>query len=570
MKKLFLPLVCALLCASVSCKDDSGNYPQPTPKITVTTDPVSAISGTTAVSGGTVSSTTGYAEISARGVCWSASEDPTVADSRTSDGTGTGSFTSTLTGLTPGTRYHVRAYAVQGSETVYGASVAFVAGLTPPSVATGPISDITQNTAAGSGQVIAAGDRPVTEAGLCWSTAENPTLENDYTVEDVAADGSFTSQLVYLAANTTYYVRAYATSEAGTGYGETVQFRTTEETPIQIADDAFRTYLLEHYDSNRDGRLQSGEALLVTDIDLQAVGGVHSLEGIRSFPNLRILRAATTDPALIAAGQQNSIPQIDLSGMKHLEELWCVNAGVAKIDLSECTSLHTFHGNGNRLAAVDVSTCTALREMHLNQNPLTQCDLSANANLERIGLIQTQIARLDLSGKAKLNGVWCGAGVIESLDVSGCTALRDLLCESNRLTSLDVTGCTLLTTLHVYNNAGLESVTGLETCSGLVVLHIYQTAIASLTLQNPSLVELFCHTCPNLTSLDVTQCPALDAIVASINPRLVSLDISRCAYVMRFLHLVENTVMERLVMKTGQTVTGDFFVPDYVQISYVD
>lgn len=569
MKNLFLPILCALLCASVSCKDDSGDYPQPTPKITVTTDPVSGISGTSAVSGGTVSSS-GYAEISARGVCWNTTGNPTLADSSTSDGTGTGSFVSTLTGLVPGTRYYVRAYAVQDAETVYGASVDFVAGLTPPTVATGAVTDITQNTATGSGRLVSAGDRPVTEAGLCWSVSENPTLGDDYTVEDVAADGSFTSQLVYLAANTTYYVRAYATSEAGTGYGEAIPFRTAEETPIEIPDDAFRTYLIEHYDSNRDGRLQTGEAQLVTEIDLQAVGGVHSLEGIKSFPNLRILRAGTTDAALIQAGQQNSIAQIDLGGMKNLEELWCVNAGISKIELNGCSSLHTFHGNGNQIGKIDVSSCTALREMHLNQNPLTVCDLSANTNLERIGLIQTQIARIDLSGKTKLNGVWCGAGVVESIDVSGCTALRDLLCETNRITSIDVTGCTQLTTLHVFNNPGLESVKGLETCSGLVVLHIYQTAVASLTLHNPSLVELFCHTCPNLTSLDVTQCPALDAIVASINPRLVSLDISRCAYVMRFLHLVENTVMESLVMKTGQTVTGDFFVPDYVHISYVD
>lgn len=568
MKKslLFCALVCTLLS---SCKEEGGDYPQPTPKITVTTDPVSAIAGTTAVSGGTVIGT-GYAEIAARGVCWNTSDAPTLADSSTSDGTGTGAFVSTLTALTEGTRYYVRAYAVQESEIVYGASVTFVAGLAAPTVTTGPIADITQSTACGSGHVAAAGDRPVTEAGLCWSTTENPTLADDYTVEEVAADGNFTSQLVYLAANTTYYVRAYATSEAGTGYGNQVIFRTKEETPVEIADDAFRSYLVEHYDSNRDGRLQTGEAQLVTDIDLSAVGGVGSLEGIKSFPNLRILRVATTDPALIAAGQQNVVERIDVAGMSHLEELWCVAAGVRQIDVTGCTQLHTLHGNGNLLSTIDVKTCTALREMHLNQNPLTSCDLSANANLERIGLIQTKITRIDLSGKTKLLGVWCGAGLVEALDVSGCTALRDLLCESNRITQIDVTGCTQLITLHVYNNAALTAVKGLDSCSALAVLHIYQTAVESLTLLNPSLVELFCHTCPNLASLDVTACPALDAIVASINPRLRSLDISRCAYVMRFLHLVENTVMETLTMKTGQTVTGDFFVPDYVRINYVD
>jgi hypothetical protein len=63
--------------------------------------------------------------VTARGVCWGTVANPTITDSKTTDGTGTGSFTSTITGLTPGTLYHVRAYATNADGTGYGTDVQF-------------------------------------------------------------------------------------------------------------------------------------------------------------------------------------------------------------------------------------------------------------------------------------------------------------------------------------------------------------------------------------------------------------------------------------------------------------
>jgi len=67
----------------------------------------------------------GGGNIDARGVCWSESENPTIADSHTSDGTGTGVYSSTLTGLSEGTTYHARAYAHNEVGYGYGADVEF-------------------------------------------------------------------------------------------------------------------------------------------------------------------------------------------------------------------------------------------------------------------------------------------------------------------------------------------------------------------------------------------------------------------------------------------------------------
>ena len=85
----------------------------------VSTSEVSDITVYTAKCGGNITDD-GGAAITARGVCWSTSPNPTVNDDKTSDGSGTGSFTSTLTGLHVYTAYYVRAYATNSFETTYG------------------------------------------------------------------------------------------------------------------------------------------------------------------------------------------------------------------------------------------------------------------------------------------------------------------------------------------------------------------------------------------------------------------------------------------------------------------
>jgi len=63
--------------------------------------------------------------VTVRGICWSMAHNPTLSDSYTTDGGGTGSFTSNLTGLTAGTTYFVRAYATNSMGTTYGNEVSF-------------------------------------------------------------------------------------------------------------------------------------------------------------------------------------------------------------------------------------------------------------------------------------------------------------------------------------------------------------------------------------------------------------------------------------------------------------
>jgi len=92
-----------------------------------------------------------------------------------------------------------------------------------PEVITSNITSISGTTALSGGNILSDGGAEITSRGVCWSKEENPTI-NDFKTEDGQGIGEFTSSLTNLEESTTYHVRAYATNEAGTFYGEDLVF----------------------------------------------------------------------------------------------------------------------------------------------------------------------------------------------------------------------------------------------------------------------------------------------------------------------------------------------------------
>ena len=90
----------------------------------LSTDSVSGITHNSAQSGGKISSN-GGAEITAKGLCWSTSPNPTLANAFSIEGTGSGNFSGSISGLLIGTFYYVRAYATNNIGTAYGTQVSF-------------------------------------------------------------------------------------------------------------------------------------------------------------------------------------------------------------------------------------------------------------------------------------------------------------------------------------------------------------------------------------------------------------------------------------------------------------
>ncbi|MEI7981110.1 MAG: DUF1566 domain-containing protein, partial [Bacteroidota bacterium] len=193
---------------------------------TVSTDPAIYITLTTAASGGNITSN-GGADVTYRGVCWSTAPNPTTSNSKTIDGSGTGTFVSALTGLTLNTPYYVRAYATNSAGTAYGNEITFTTLLNPvgPTVSTAAITNLTGTTATCGGTVHSDGGANVILRGVCWDISPNPTMANNYTT-DGSGTGTFVSNITGLTHNTIYYVRTYAMNSVGTSFGNELTLNT--------------------------------------------------------------------------------------------------------------------------------------------------------------------------------------------------------------------------------------------------------------------------------------------------------------------------------------------------------
>ncbi len=200
----------------------------------VTTDNVSAVTATTATSGGNVTSN-GGAEVTARGVCWGTTEKPT--GNKTSDGSGNGHFPSNITGLTANTIYYVRAYSTNSVGTSYGNEVSFSTNGNPPVAAfTASTTTIT------AGQSVQFTDQSTNNPtswnwnfgdGSASSTTQSPShtysIAGTYTVTLTATNstGSDTeTKTNYIKVNATGVapVAAFTSSSTTIMAGQSVQF----------------------------------------------------------------------------------------------------------------------------------------------------------------------------------------------------------------------------------------------------------------------------------------------------------------------------------------------------------
>ena len=175
----------------------------------------------------------GTSSVTERGVCYGISANPTVNDSCVSNGTGMGQYAVQLSGLTPNTSYHVRAYAKSAVGVSYGNDVTFTTLkeiiTQVPVVTTNVVTEISMVGALLGGEVIAQGASHVTSRGVCWGITHNPVPTSGNYMPCGSGMGVFSVAVSDLVPNTIYYVRAYATNSYGTSYGSEVSFITQNE-----------------------------------------------------------------------------------------------------------------------------------------------------------------------------------------------------------------------------------------------------------------------------------------------------------------------------------------------------
>lgn len=142
-------------------------------------------------------------------------------------GTQSGTFSSTSSNLDPNTTYYYRCYAENSAGSDWANATQNFTTLKLPVVTTEDISNIGANTATANGNIDDLGNPNPDQHGHCWSTSSNPDLnDNKTTLGSASTTGAFDSDITGLSPGQTYYVRAYATNDAGTSYGSEKSFTT--------------------------------------------------------------------------------------------------------------------------------------------------------------------------------------------------------------------------------------------------------------------------------------------------------------------------------------------------------
>ena len=219
----------------------------------------SAITAYAATINSTISADNG-ATVTSRGVCWSTNTNPTTANNTQTNGSGTGSYSNNITGLSPNTTYYVRSYAINSAGTGYSSQISFTTA-DIPTLTTMDISNISKFAASSGGYIDDEGTSSVTAKGVCWSTTTNPTTANSKTSNGTGA-ATYSSSITSLNVSTTYYVRAYATNSFGTGYGDQLTFTTL---PPEVASfDPTTTSAITGYSATISSNITSNNGATVT------------------------------------------------------------------------------------------------------------------------------------------------------------------------------------------------------------------------------------------------------------------------------------------------------------------
>ncbi len=191
----------------------------------ITTTTAGSITSNSAVLGGDISDDNSHL-VHRRGVCYSVNdESPDLDDTKALMGTGTGTYSATVTNL-PAGRIYYRAFYTNALGTFYGTTMNFIATAGPPGVSIDEATNIVDVSATSGGDVVDdGGGGSVTSRGVCWSTSQNPTTADSKTI-DGSGTGQFTSSVTGLSAETSYYIRAYASNAQGTNYSKEIEIRT--------------------------------------------------------------------------------------------------------------------------------------------------------------------------------------------------------------------------------------------------------------------------------------------------------------------------------------------------------
>ena len=369
--------------------------------------------------------------------------------------------------------------------------------------------------------------------------------------------------------------------------GEITQVIVLTQTKALIeADTAFNDYLIEEFDTDKDGEISTEEASKVIKIDCSFLK-INSLVGIEQFVNLEELickynfiksidfsknQKLTTlncsqnqiksldfskNQNLITLDcsanlftdidslkgnklvtldcSMNQLTDVDLSTYPDLRSFICTH-NIASIDLSESRFLEVLmikYLRDEPFHEIDLSACVALKHLELVSANLRTLDVSKCIELKEIHIDYNNLTEIDFSNNTKIEVFWCISSKFKTLDLSMLTELKQAMCDENALTHLDVSGCHKLTLLWCGENQ-----------------------LTTMKTLNAPLLENLEIDANKFTEFDLSGCPKLESLECQGN-QITTLDIWKNPK-LSMLKCVQSHAagLETLRMKKDQTVYG--------------
>ena len=323
-------------------------------------------------------------------------------------------------------------------------------------------------------------------------------------------------------------------------------------------DANLRKYVLDEFDTNKDGSLSKSEREAVTEIDVHG-RGITELHGVTAFPNLLSLNCSSNKLLKIDArnfryvvsfdcsnnvelteilftdymrleslnvsgcssllqlncGGNLSLKEINVSGCSSLTSIYTYFNPITKLDVSDCSELTSLYCSHNYLTELDLSNNTKLKTLYCSESNLTKLDVSMCNELVELGCYDNNITSLDLSKNAKLEKVMCQENQLKELDVSSCVELTTLQCQFNHLNSLDVSQHVKLETLNCSDNQ--LDVLDVSKHTELKYLYCFNNQLSKLNVRKSTKLKVLECYGNKLASLDVSQNKDLEEFDCSSN-----------------------------------------------------
>ena len=299
-------------------------------------------------------------------------------------------------------------------------------------------------------------------------------------------------------------------------------------------DRAFRTYISDTFDKDKNGSLSASEIQKATVFNPSDASSIASIQGIEFFSSLQQFIINESNLESMDFSKNPTLQYLSVHGSPKLTtlnvsntdvyDLECAGNALTSLNISNCSSLRYLYCSGNKLKKLNVSKATALYALDCSENQLTALDVSKNTSLYYLECSKNKLTEMNVNNNADLQTLVFADNQLTYIDLSKNTNLQALVCPNNQLTRLNVSKLTKLYYLDCSENQ--ISKLDLEKQENMYCLICNDNKLTALDVSRFVGLEVLLCGNNQLTKLDVRNNPYLTHLSCSGN-RISSLDISK-------------------------------------------